>query len=198
MSSKPFVGVIVVALLAAVGVSSHELRDDVAGDSAGRSFAQDLPALQKNDKIAARVNGTEIRASVVDATWSASQAGGQNKTKAEVLDGLIDFELLVQEGERLGLEPTAEEIENAIAETKSSAAPEAVKEALEYSARMGKPISDNEYWESDAYREEMRRSITAGRAGRAIAEISDRRPSPEEVGRAAAKLRAGAHIERFE
>jgi hypothetical protein len=81
-----------------------------------------------------------------------------------VLDSLIGYELLYQEGVRLGLKATDDAVEKAIAQTRDTASPALVKAAIELARENGFEMDEDSYWSHLLTIEATRKSLTVGAA----------------------------------
>lgn len=189
--AKPFavLAVLVVAVVSAAGVAMSQQGDQPFDKTLGAN----LPLLVPSSVPVAFVNGVEIQKSQLDAARIVASRGGGSGT--DVLEQLIDFELLRQAGVRMGLEPTAKEVEAAITKTRETLPPAAEEEALAYAKRLGHALTADEYWASPRYRDAYRSSITAHRALEALSAPDQGQASRRTTDSVVAELRRGASIQ---
>ena len=175
-------------------------RDDAKGDTPGAEIGRALPTAPANGerKVAATVNGRPIYATELEAAAVAQQGstGG-----SDALQTLIDHELLLEEGRRLGLEPSEAEVAAAVKANRADAeSPEgATSRRLieEYIKRTG--TTWDEYWTSTTVSLAWKRTLTLSRVreklGAAATTQADRQAAVEVR---LAELRKSAKIERFD
>lgn len=184
------IGIGVLAPIAATGQSEEQ-------EAADRMVESVRPHLPELGTVVARVNGQTISLGRLNATYE-----GVGLTKEQALDQLIDYELMYQEGLRLGMAPSTSEVDEAIEQCRALVPEEAVEAAIQLSQEWGSDISSpDDYWASEPVIEGIRKSITVGNLRAAIIEeagVEPGAPQDEAVAERVAKLRAQADIEIYD
>jgi hypothetical protein len=172
------------ALLWSTLASGQDPRDDLLDH---------LPDPPGEVIVVATVNDVPILQHTLEGGLVLARTHDPTAQAADLLDALIDDELLFQEGQRRGLTPSGDEIDDAIATTRRGIDPADMDIALTYAARSGTPLTEDEYWASDGVRAAVARSITVGRTRDAL-KGTDPVRSGEQLAAAIAELRANARI----
>lgn len=163
--------------------------DDAAADDIKQILDPIAGAADATDAVAL-VNGAPISKYRLEGTIATS---GESREK--VLDALIEYELLYQEGVRLGLEATDDAVEKAIAQTRETASPALVEAAIELAREQGITMDEETYWSHPLTIEATRKSLTVGAAREALlAGVEPQRRDEALAGKLGA-LRAAADIE---
>lgn len=163
--------------------------DDAAADDIKQILDPIAGAADATDAVAL-VNGAPISKYRLEGTIATS---GESREK--VLDALIEYELLYQEGVRLGLEATDDAVEKAIAQTRETASPALVEAAIELAREQGITMDEETYWSHPLTIEATRKSLTVGAAREALlAGVEPQRRDEALTGKLGA-LRAAADIE---
>ena len=182
--------VAVLALMALVVVA-------VQGRSNDRAAADDIKQIL--DPLAGAVDATDAVALVNGSPISKYRLEGTIATSGEsrekVLDSLIDYEILHQEGVRLGLEATDEAVARAIAQTRETASPALVKAAIELAREDGFDMDKDSYWNHPLTIEATRKSITVGAAREALLSGVEPQRRDETLAQRLALLRSTADVE---
>lgn len=163
--------------------------DDAAADDIKQILDPIAGAADATNAVAL-VNGAPISKYRLEGTIATS---GESREK--VLDALIEYELLYQEGVRLGLEATDDAVEKAIAQTRETASPALVEAAIELAREQGITMDEETYWSHPLTIEATRKSLTVGAAREALlAGVEPQRRDEALTGKLGA-LRAAADIE---
>jgi hypothetical protein len=163
--------------------------DDAAADDIKQILDPLADAADATDAVAL-VNGSPISKYRLDGTVATS---GQSREK--VLDALIDYELLYQEGVRLGLVATDEAVAKAIAQTRETASPALIKAAIELARENGFDMDENSYWNHPLTIEGYRKSLTVAAAREALLAGVEPQSRDETLAERLALLRSAADIE---
>ncbi|HMO54043.1 MAG TPA: hypothetical protein PJ994_06040 [Tepidiformaceae bacterium] len=194
-------GAAIVAIVAAVtfaaGLAVPPLiarsgnEDQSAADRA-KNVLRPIIQSPNSDDIVATVNGAPISRYRLEGTLALSPSGTSVES---VLDALIEYELLYQEGVQRGLVATDEAVEAAIAESRSAVSPDAVQASIDLAREQGIEITQNSYWSHPVTVEAIRRSVTVAAAREAL--LEDVHPAEREaqLARLIASLREAATIE---
>lgn len=176
---------LLVGTLAVVGRGE----DDAAADDIKQTLDPLASAPDAADAVAF-VNGSPISKYRLEGTIATS---GESREK--VLDALIDYELLYQEGVRLGLVATDEAVAKAIAQTRETASPALVKAAIELARENGFDMDEDSYWNHPLSIEATRESLTVGAARKALLAGVEPQRRDEVLSGKLVDLRASADIE---
>lgn len=163
--------------------------DDAAADEIKQILDPIAGAADATDAVAL-VNGAPISKYRLEGTIATS---GESREK--VLDALIEYELLYQEGVRLGLEATDDAVEKAIAQTRETASPALVEAAIELAREQGITMDEETYWSHPLTIEATRKSLTVGAAREALLAGVEPQRRDEVLAGKVQELRATAEID---
>ncbi len=188
MAAAALVAVVALIVLVVV-VAQGRGEDDATADDISQVLDPIAGAADATDAVAL-VNGAPISKYRLEGTIATS---GESREK--VLDALIEYELLYQEGVRLGLQATDEAVEKAIAQTRETASPSIVEAAIELAREQGITMDEETHWSHPLTIEATRKSLTVGAAREALlAGVEPQRRDEALAGKLGA-LRAAADIE---
>lgn len=188
MAAAALVAVVALIVLVVV-VAQGRGEDDAAADDIKQILDPIAGAADATDAVAL-VNGSPISTYRLEGTVATS-----GQSREEVLDSLIDYELLYQEGVRLGLVATDEAVAKAIDQTRETASPALVKAAIELARENGFDMDEETYWNHPLTIEATRKSLTVGAAREALlARVEPQRRDEVLVNKLGAR-RAAADIE---
>lgn len=182
-------GAVIALIVLVVVVAQGRGEDDAAADDIKQIL----------DPIAGAADGTDAVALVNGAPISKYRLEGTSATSGEsrekVLDALIEYELLYQEGVRLGLQATDHAVEKAIAQTRETASPALVQAAIELAREQGITMDEETYWSHPLTIEATRKSLTVGAAREALLAGVEPPRRDETLAERLALLRSAADIE---
>ncbi len=188
MATAALVAVVALIVLVVV-VAQGRGEDDAAADDIKQILDPIAGAADATDAVAL-VNGAPISKYRLEGTVATS---GESRDK--VLDALIEYELLYQEGVRLGLQATDDAVEKAIAQTRETASPSIVEAAIELAREQGITMDEETYWSHPLTIEATRKSLTVGAAREALLAGVEPRRRDEALAERLALLRSAADIE---
>jgi len=175
---------LVIALAAVLGAVAAVAIPRVTGRTEGSEQADRLrtavapytdPAL--SGAVVATVNGGDITQSRLDGTVNAT---GSDLSSKDALDQLIEYELLDDEGVRLGLVPSDAEVQANLAITREHTPKEAVQVAIDLAAEAGVVITEDEYWSHPTVVDAARKALTVREAREALADTAGPDATPAE------------------
>ncbi|NJD66900.1 MAG: hypothetical protein FIB00_16960 [Chloroflexi bacterium] len=188
MAAAALVAVVALIVLVVV-VAQGRGEDDATADDISQVLDPIAGAADATDAVAL-VNGAPISKYRLEGTIATS---GESREK--VLDALIEYELLYQEGVRLGLQATDDAVEKAIAQTRETASPSIVEAAIELAREQGITMDEETYWSHPLTIEATRKSLTVGAAREALLAGVEPQRRDEALAERLALLRSAADIE---
>lgn len=179
-----------VALIVLVVVAAQGRGEDDAAADDIKQILDPIAGAADATEAVALVNGAPISKYRLEGTIATS---GESREK--VLDALIEYELLYQEGVRLGLEATDDAVEKAIGQTRETASPALVEAAIELAREQGITMDEETYWSHPLTIEATRKSFAVGAAREALLAGVEPQRRDEVLAERLALLRSAADVE---
>jgi len=184
-------GLLIAAAIAVPILASGETEEKERADRLMATVTQ-LAAPATAGEAVAIVNGRAITASRLDGTVALSDSGLSRK---QVLEQLIDYELLYDEGVRRGLVPSDKEVQDNLDITRANTSKEAVQVAIDLARATGVMINEDEYWSHPVVVDSTRKALTVGRARDELTRGAPAGKEQEVPGQELARLRALGQVE---
>lgn len=179
-----------VALIVLIVVAAQGRGEDDAAADDIKQILDPIAGAADATEAVALVNGAPISKYRLEGTIATS---GESREK--VLDALIEYELLYQEGVRLGLEATDDAVEKAIGQTRETASPALVEAAIELAREQGITMDEETYWSHPLTIEATRKSFAVGAAREALLAGVEPQRRDEVLAERLALLRSAADVE---
>ena len=179
-----------VALIVLIVVAAQGRGEDDAAADDIKQILDPIAGAADATEAVALVNGAPISKYRLEGTIATS---GESREK--VLDALIEYELLYQEGVRLGLEATDDAVEKAIGQTRETASPALVEAAIELAREQGITMDEETYWSHPLTIEATRKSFAVGAAREALLAGVEPQRRDELLAERLALLRSAADVE---